>query len=178
MHSLCVSWDLGCRTGAFPSYMIGTGHLHLCWVISYSSRKFTHRCRTEIEALSLCCACECFCFPLYAWWESLCAHCLSASPALGSHIGVMAICDCLVSARMKFKKEEKRQSHWVVLTCPGGTKKPSDTTGDVPGLRRVGTLGGVTWSSLRPGQWLPLALSRSDWDNSLSTCKPGGIQTH
>lgn len=45
--------------------------------------------------------------------------------------------------------------------------------------RYVRTLGGVTQSSLRPGQWLPLvlALSRSDWDNYLSMCKPGGVQS-
>lgn len=46
-------------------------------------------------------------------------------------------------------------------------------------MRYVGTLGGVTQSSLRPGQGLlrVLVLSRSDWDNCSSIYKPGGIQT-
>lgn len=122
-----------CRAKAFPGSMIGTGHLHLCWVISHSSHKSTHRCRKSRHSHCVVLASALTFLCMYGGSLCVCtlSFCLSGFRQTGWSDGH---CNCFVSARIKFKKEEKRQSHWVILTCPGGRKKPSGTIVYVPGL--------------------------------------------
>lgn len=83
------------------------------------------------------CAWECFGFPFCVWCGSLCAHSLSAHPALDSPVEVAAwlLTELGLKKENNIKKKKKAGAFGDVdINMAWGKKKPSGTTGYVPGL--------------------------------------------
>lgn len=83
------------------------------------------------------CACECFGFPFLCMvWISVCTHGLSAHPALDSPVEAAAwlLTELGLKRENNIKKKKADTFGDVDINMAWGKKKPSGTTGYVPGL--------------------------------------------